>query len=156
MWRATDLARDLSLSPDGRRVSSVDRNGWRNCISDSPVEDFTMRVGHDAAARVPGWVYIGLIRPESFQPNTYVGDAAGIYTLWPIAGMLCGSNKVFNTPYCTGFSTGLVRCVYDRAACTITFYVDGVARGVAWTDVPPGPLHAVVMFGKPGIHIDLV
>ena len=44
----------------------------------------------------------------------------------------------------------------DRGRGTIAFRVNGVGRGVAWTGVAPGPLHAFVMLPFPGVDVEFV
>ena len=149
-------ARHIVLSPDSRRVSKSTKDLVdRNVMSAAPSDDFTVRVTNQPSAPYPGYVFIGFTTRAAFTPDTDIVVEAGVYTLYPRGGMLFGSGKR-GTAYCAGFTHGTVRCVADRGRGTIAFHVDGVDRGVAWTDVAPGPLHAVVVFYYPGVDVELL
>ena len=109
--------------------------------------------GNRPSAPDPGRVLIGFTTRAAFTPDIHGSD--GSYTLHPCVGKLYGFGKYY-TSYCAGFTQGTVRCVADRGRGTIAFHVDGVDRGVAWTGVAPGPLHAVVVFYLPGVEVEFV
>lgn len=130
-------------------------SGWRNCISADATDGFTVRVGHDPDAPHPGHFYIGFVAPDVFRPRSELLHMTGVYTLCPMTGWLYGSG-CSGIPYSVGFTSAVLRCVADREARVITFHVDGVVRKVAWSDVPPGPLHAFVSFYWTGSIVELL
>ena len=48
-----------------------------------------------------------------------------------------------------------VRCVRDVAAGTISFVVNGVNKGIAFTGVPAGDLYAIATLGDVGASVRL-
>ena len=123
-------------------------------MSTEATDDFTVQIINQPSVQVHGDVNIGFTTRAAFTPNTDILDRDGVYTLCPHSGALFGSGKP--TYYCARFTHGTVRCVADRGRGTIAFHVDGVDRGVAWTGLAPGPLHAVVVFSVRGIDVEFV
>lgn len=159
-WHTKDLPAELTVTPCGRRVSGSSEPkwggaAWRNAMSIGVTDDFAVSVTHDPTAASPGCVSVGFISPTVFARDTDVHLARGAYTLWLQDGMLYGSGR-YRTAYCPGAAAARVRCIANRKDRTISFEVNGVDHGVAWTDVSPGPLHAVVVFAKPGHHVDVL
>ena len=102
-------------------------------------------------------MFIGFTTRAAFTPDSDIPNSTndGVYTLYPCEGTLWGSGES-DTSYCASVTHGTVRCVADRGRGTIAFHVNGVDRGVAWTGVAPGPLHAVVVFDVPGVSVKFV
>ena len=70
-------------------------------------------------------------------------------------GYLYGSGKS-NTAYTQTVTVGsTVRCVRDLAAGTISFVVNGVNKGVAFTGVPPEDLYAAADLYHVGASVRL-
>ena len=70
-------------------------------------------------------------------------------------GILYGSGKS-GTAYTQAVTVGsTVRCVRDLTAGTISFVVNGVNKGVAFTGVPPGDLYAVAELHQVGESVRL-
>lgn len=122
-----------------------------------PSDDFTVRLQQHPSAPHPGVLAVGFISPAAFKPDLDIQQSEEAYGVMPRSGVLCGA-KNNGSVFCDGFTKGTVRCVADREAGTITYYVDGVNKGVAWRDVPEGPLHAVVSFwfDAPGVGVELL
>lgn len=151
------MSSDIIVSPDIRSISSS--KAWRgfefrNIMSAEPSDDATLRFTRDSAP-FPGGIYIGFISPEIFTPDTEVFREDGSYALCPAIGALYGSGKR-STPYCSGFGGAVVRMLVDRKAGTISYNINGVEHGAAWTNVAPGPLHVFVVLVQPGVRVELL
>lgn len=125
-------------------------------MSAEPTDDYCVRLFHEPSASQPGFVSIGFTTSAAFDCETDITWKDGVYTLWPWGGTLFGSGKEGEEFYCEVFSDATIRCVADRDRRTITFHVNGVDRGVAWTNVTASPLYAVVVFYYPGIVVELL
>lgn len=95
---------------------------------------------------------VGFVREYSLDNLTC---EHGVYMLRPVLGTLHGTGKDY-VPYCSPLTTATLRCVADRTAGTISFHVNGVDCGVAWTGVEPGALRGGLMFWRPGINVQLL
>lgn len=123
-------------------------------MSAEPADDATIRFTRESAP-VPGGIYIGLISPDIFTPDTEVFREDGAYVMCPAIGALYGSGKK-STPYCSAFGGAVIRILFDRIARTISYHINGVAHGVAWTDVKAESLHVFVVLVQPGVRVDLL
>lgn len=165
------------MTPNRRVVSrnaafgfgGLDAAACRNVGTVQPTDDFTVNVPLQAARPLPafqfgtplgsvsGQVYIGFSTQRIAPSGT---NFQGTYVLLLSDGTLqLPSQSLFNqqrSGYCDGVTHGTVRCVADRASGTIRFHVNGVDKGVAYRNVPPGPLYAVVMFPAEGVVVELV
>lgn len=99
---------------------------------------------------------VGFVSPRVYCSDDDIRSRDGVYTLLAMNGTLHGTgSNMFGTNYCTGFTSGVVRCVADRSARTISFYVNGVCCGVAWAGVVPDSLHAVALLSLTGNYVEL-
>lgn len=162
-WRSNP---DVAMSPDSRSFTVAGRwskGGWCNSISEDATNDFTVRFEsvdtRGEAIALPinesGELFIGFISPLVFSKQSHGITTMGAYALWPTRATLYGTGHN-GTLYCPPFgSPGLVRCVADRAAKTISFVVNGVPYGIAWREVEDRPLHAFVGLWEPGFRVQL-
>lgn len=147
------------VSPNARRVGMRPKfNLLRNVMSVESTNDFCVRVTTPPlkSTPFPGGVFIGFTTRDAFTRDTDITCNGGVYTIQPFYGRLHGYRKL-NTVYCQGHfkAGGTVRCVADRARATISFHLDGVDRGVAWTNVGMEPLHALVSLYA-GVEVELL
>lgn len=119
------------------------------CVSVAPTDDFIVRIINlkssscaDMSFR-EGHVLVGFINPSRFVPNAEISHRA--YTFYAGIGALYGQG-CRRRGYSTAVPEGIVRCVVDRTACTISFTANGVDLGTAYTCVPAEPLHAYCQF----------
>lgn len=125
-------------------------------MSAEPTTDFTVSITNDAGTTFAGAAFVGFVSPRVFCVDDQITGRDGVYTLLAMNGCLFGPGcNMFGTNYCTGFASGTLRCVVDRAAQTISFYVNGVSCGVAWNAVAAGALHAFASLSMPGTHVEL-
>ena len=100
-------------------------------------------------------VMLGMATLGAFRLNQYIHTQAGAYMLHCKNGYVYTSGKS-GTAYTQKVTVGsTVRCVRDLAAGTISFVVNGVNKGVAFTNVPPGDLYAVVDLCRVGASVRL-
>lgn len=153
-WDAA-LVSHVNMSPDARGCRCID-SVLQNIISSEPTNDFTVAVTNRKSTPHPG-VVVGFTTRAVFMPDSAneMAWSDGVYALCPRFGMLHGSGK-YNFDFCAAATSGTVRCVADRVSRTIVMHVNGVERGIAWTDVPPEPLHALVMFFCQGVKVQLL
>lgn len=149
----------VTISSDMRRASMRCHwayRGFVNIASAVATDEFTVEISGSRFAMNPGYVRIGFVTLERFAPNTCLLYGSGVYTIIPCCGLLSGCGKI-NAVYCSGFYRGTVRGVVDRVHKTISFHVDGVDHGVAWTGVDPGTLlYAVAAFEYDRVSVEFV
>ena len=145
-WNITPayLPADHQVTEDGRLLTKTGGIGaHKTSITAMPVATevlFTI-VADPSGSNL---VMLGMATLGSFRLNQHIYNQAGAYMLYCQDGALFGSGKSY-TAYAQKVTVGsTVRCVRDLAAGTISFVVNGVNKGVAFTDVPPGDLYAVV------------
>lgn len=128
-----------------------------SAFSTAPVEDITVKL-----ATIPsssGCVYIGLIGREFYAPNIKLAVRDFCFSLCPYNGVLYGGPSSANGAmrhYCPPFKNGLIRVVHDRATRMISFDVNGVSHGPAFTDVPDVPMHLVAFFYWAGDSLEII
>lgn len=159
------FAKALEFSSDARSVNVPmhSRNAVKlgGAMSTEATDDFSVRITNELFKdpKPDNGVFIGFTTRTAWF-NRRIGPLFGVdeYTLllWSRHGTLCVAGKV-DTPYCEPFVDVLVRGVVDREHGTISFYVDGVDCGVAWSGVEATRiLHATVTFCRPGVTATLV
>lgn len=119
-------------------------------MSKEPTTDFTVRMGVLPDMQwSKGYLHIGFKDPREHSTDS----SEGMYTILPFCGMVFGRERLYS-PYCHDFNEGTVRCVLRNK--TVTFFVDGVDCGVAWTDVTTERMHAFVSFWKRGMEVEFL
>ena len=121
-------------------------------VSTKATDDFTVRIFDQTSPLHSDLslcsVYIGFaVIPASFD---------SIRVLSSRHGFLLGSRvPVFGRG--APFRSGLVRCVVDRVALSVSFYKDGVYyANVEWKSLAQAPTHAYVAFERPGVSVELL
>ena len=142
-WNITPayLIADHQVTEDGRLLTKTGGSGWKTSITAMPVAtEVLFTFVADPAGN--NNETLGMASLGAFRLNQHIYDQAGAYMLYCNNGYLWGSGK--NTAYTQTVNFGsTVRCVRDLAAGTISFVVNGVNKGVAFTGVPPEDLYAV-------------
>jgi len=102
-------------------------------LSTAPTEDcsFTVRSSSN------NYVMVGLINRAAYIKDRNHQHCQGNYSLYLKDGSLFGSSKSYSGYSQQSIPVGsVVRAVRDRLAGTISFFVNGISKGVAFHNVP--------------------
>ena len=150
-WNRAIDAADMSYSGAGGCTATKTGGDGYECdasaVSQHPVNGFKLRVNYNGASY--NGVCIGLISyPSHFTPTDDNCDKSNMksFCMNTSTGSLYG-NGVSGKRYSSAVPDGaLVECVRDRVNRNISFVVNGVDQGVAFTGVPDEELHALANF----------
>ena len=117
---------------------------------------FKLRVNYSGASS--NSVCIGLISyPSHFTPTGFNCKSSNMKSFcMSTYGTLYGNgadSKKYSSPVPDG---AIVECVRDRVNRTISFVVNGVDQGVAFTGVPDEELHALANFNFLKVSVTFV
>ena len=112
-------------------------------VSQHPVTRYAVRVNHNGIA-CNGGLVVGLIYRGSFVPMGDNHSLAKSYCWFTGNGSLYG-NGANGKAYAGGAIAdgSIIECVRNRQNKTISFIVNGVDKGVAFTAVPDEDLHGL-------------
>lgn len=133
---------------------------WKNVVSTNATDDFTVEISVSTGMLRMGNVHIGFTTRAAFLANAFMLQSPGVYTLWPLCGVLYGKGycgKYDGRPVRRGGIDWRIRCVFDRDHGTISFHVNGVDMGIAWDYVDAeSTLYAVAVICESDVDIHLV
>ena len=116
-------------------------NDWNAGLSQNPTTRFTVRFNLKGAAYND--VMIGFIAISSFTPSSRNHNTPNSFCLCTYNGNLWGNGNR-NKAYCGTIADGsTIECVRDLQRAIISFIVNGVDKGVAFTAVPGEDLFAI-------------
>ena len=140
-WNITPayLVADHQVTDNGRLVTKTGREQThKTSISATPVTSEAVFTYFNGNA------ILGLGQLAAFRLNKEMYSQAGAYQFACTDGRLYGSG-ISSGAYTQAIAIGsTVRCVRDVAAKTISFVINGVNKGIAYTGVPAADLYAVV------------
>jgi len=149
VWDTNVATNHLSYTEDGRVVTKTKAAaGWdANCISKLPVTRFKVEIVNRGSDN-NGSIMIGFVDPAAFSANGQIYAHQNSYVLYVADGNLYGNGKS-NSGYGNSVAIAVgqtVESIFDPEQKTISFTVDGVSRGVAFTGVTANALHATCHF----------
>ncbi|ELR18239.1 BTB/POZ domain containing protein [Acanthamoeba castellanii str. Neff] len=174
-WSATQKSGDIVVSDNRMTASyraSSAANRWNTVLAETYVRapgKHTFYIRVDACNS--GWMFIGVAtkdwngwrssggaggRGRVHSATTYIGNVAPSWSIASSAGWGKTDAGGSNVPYGNGFSTGdVVKLVIDSDEKTVSYAVNGLDLGVAFTGLPHELRVGVTLYG-PGDRVTIV
>lgn len=68
---------------------------WKNVVSTNATDDFTVEISVSTGMLRMGNVHIGFTTRAAFLANAFMLQSPGVYTLWPLCGVLYGKRVLW-------------------------------------------------------------
>jgi hypothetical protein len=137
----------VSFSCNNKVVTKTEIDGWKNasCISNDPVKRFKVQIfGKN--------IMVGLIYLDNYVIKSC--NFASGYSLYMLTGgtYINGAEKAYTSPIA---NKDIIEILHDTDNNTITFCVNGVSKGIAFSGVL-SPLHAFCDLSEVNSQIKLL
>jgi len=152
-WDPNYCGVNIQLSQKNVVATKIGGNGWNAVLGTEPNQTYKVKLVNRGTN---GLEMIGMAPRNGFKVNGLNQTSCGWY-LYCHEGTLCSQQGDSYRAYATAIGNGsVVEVVFDAQKREISFTIDGVSKGVAFSNLPQGDFYPAVGIWDQRIVLELM